>query len=364
MEIARNTGEQPMLVSVEELLGEGQAKSGAHGVPFAYTTFDDPRLRNVTFYVHDHLGNTRVTYTVGCDGSNGAGHLRTLEHAVDYFPYGSILREFVNGQQEKYLTTHHERDVETGLDYRGARYYDSDVARFLSLDPAQAEYPSMSPYLYVGGDPISFVDPTGKNLDKYTVDSEGNVEFLERAEGDDELIVKDDDGNLTDKRITVQDKGLLPSLANNGRYCTTDGQQALGVFNFMADNTNVEWQLNGYDGGTFGLFTSNSAEYTSSATMMPEYEESGKYFTLHSHPCGKELRNENQCASGPWDSSWSLLTGSDRSAAAWGQGKGGYYGTKHFVYHPNTSTLSQYSVLQQEVPNPDLNRHCISTFLK
>ncbi|MBL7955936.1 MAG: RHS repeat-associated core domain-containing protein [Flavobacteriales bacterium] len=168
VEIARNTGEQPMLVSVEELLGEGQAKSGAHGVPFAYTTFDDPRLRNVTFYVHDHLGNTRVTYTVGCDGSNGAGHLRTLEHAVDYFPYGSILREFVNSTgPEKYLTTHHERDQETGLDYRGARYYDSDVARFLSLDPLAADYASWSPYNYVMGNPISLVDPDGRSATKY-----------------------------------------------------------------------------------------------------------------------------------------------------------------------------------------------------
>jgi hypothetical protein len=57
--------------------------------------------------------------------------LRTLEHAVDYFPYGSILREFVNSTgPEKYLTTHHERDVETGLDYRGARFYDSDIVSF------------------------------------------------------------------------------------------------------------------------------------------------------------------------------------------------------------------------------------------
>ncbi|MBL0051175.1 MAG: hypothetical protein IPP29_06450 [Bacteroidetes bacterium] len=38
-------------------------------------------------------------------------------------------------RQEKYLTTHHQRDEETGLDYRGARFYDCDVARFLSLDP-------------------------------------------------------------------------------------------------------------------------------------------------------------------------------------------------------------------------------------
>jgi RHS repeat-associated protein len=166
VEIARNTGEQPMLVSVEELLGEGQGKSGAHGVPFSYSFFDDTRLRELTFYVHDHLGNTRVTYTVGCDGSNGAGHLRTLEHAVDYFPYGSILREFVNSTgPEKYLTTHHERDQETGLDYRGARYYDSDVARFLSLDPLAADYASWSPYNYVLGNPIRLVDPDGRSAE-------------------------------------------------------------------------------------------------------------------------------------------------------------------------------------------------------
>ncbi|MBL7955898.1 MAG: RHS repeat-associated core domain-containing protein [Flavobacteriales bacterium] len=174
---------------MEELLGEGQAKSGAHGVPFSYSFFDDTRLRELTFYVHDHLGNTRVTYTVGCDGSNGAGHLRTLEHAVDYFPYGSILREFVNSNgPEKYLTTHHERDAETGLDYRGARYYDSDVARFLSLDPLAADYASWSPYNYVMGNPISLVDPDGRKVvfasgvsDKFKKDFAKAVERLNKA---------------------------------------------------------------------------------------------------------------------------------------------------------------------------------------
>jgi RHS repeat-associated protein len=85
-----------------------------------------------------------------------------LEHAVDYFPYGSILREYVNGRQERYLTTQHERDQETGLDYRGARYYDADVARFLSLDPKAMEFASWSAYNYVLGDPIRLVDPDGK----------------------------------------------------------------------------------------------------------------------------------------------------------------------------------------------------------
>ena len=62
---------------------------------------------------------------------------------IDYSPYGKILREFTwvdpnqpigttgSVEREKYLTTQHERDQETGLDYRGARYYNSDVALFI-----------------------------------------------------------------------------------------------------------------------------------------------------------------------------------------------------------------------------------------
>src|SRR5690606_7004531 len=39
---------------------------------------------------------------------------------------------------------------------------DSDIARFLSTDPWQTQYPSWSTYNYVMGNPISFIDPTGK----------------------------------------------------------------------------------------------------------------------------------------------------------------------------------------------------------
>jgi len=90
--------------------------------------------------------------------------LTNTKYIGDYFPYGKVLREYVNGDKERYLTTQHERDNETGLDYRGARYYDSDVARFLSLDPLASDYPSWSDYCYVAGNPIVFVDPDGKDI--------------------------------------------------------------------------------------------------------------------------------------------------------------------------------------------------------
>lgn len=92
--------------------------------------------------------------------------INKIDYVADYFPYGKVLREYVDGQQERFLTTQHERDVETGLDYRGARYYDSDIARFLSLDPKAADYASWSPYNYVLGNPISLIDPDGKSAEK------------------------------------------------------------------------------------------------------------------------------------------------------------------------------------------------------
>jgi RHS repeat-associated protein len=88
-----------------------------------------------------------------------------ITYIADYFPYGKVLREYVNtgSGAERFLTTQHERDKETGLDYRGARYYDSDISRFLSLDPLAREFPSWSAYNYVVGNPISLIDPTGRS---------------------------------------------------------------------------------------------------------------------------------------------------------------------------------------------------------
>jgi len=81
---------------------------------------------------------------------------------IDYYPYGKILREYHEGETERYLTTQHERDEETGLDYRGARFYDADIARFNSLDPLAADFAAVNAYSYVMGNPISLIDPDGK----------------------------------------------------------------------------------------------------------------------------------------------------------------------------------------------------------
>ena len=68
-------------------------------------------------------------------------------------------------------------DQETGLLYNGHRYYDPVVAGYISSDPLGLAGGSYSTYAYVGGNPVSFVDPfglaPGSQQDVY--------DFLERA---------------------------------------------------------------------------------------------------------------------------------------------------------------------------------------
>ncbi|WP_187270916.1 RHS repeat-associated core domain-containing protein [Neolewinella aurantiaca] len=93
--------------------------------------------------------------------ADGAGDI-PIDYAADYYPYGKILREYKACNQNRYLSTHHERDKDTGYDNRGARLYDSEIGRFLGVDPLASSFPGHSPYNYVLGNPISLIDPDGR----------------------------------------------------------------------------------------------------------------------------------------------------------------------------------------------------------
>ena len=65
--------------------------------------------------------------------------------------------------------TQKERDIETGLDYFGARYYGSTQGRFSSTDPKPVTKESfLNPqrwnhYVYVNNNPLGAVDPNGRD---------------------------------------------------------------------------------------------------------------------------------------------------------------------------------------------------------
>ncbi|MCE1188209.1 MAG: M91 family zinc metallopeptidase [Ignavibacteria bacterium] len=96
--------------------------------------------------------------------------------AEELHPFGKRRAAFeTGGQQQRFGFTGKERDAETGLHYFGARYYDSELGRWLSLDPMADKYPGFSPYNYCVNNPLRVVDPHGDTLWVEATDDDGNT---------------------------------------------------------------------------------------------------------------------------------------------------------------------------------------------
>ena len=107
------------------------------------------------YYMTDHLGNNRVVV-------NASGTVTQRNH---YYPFGTAFAENSVDEQKKqpYKYNAKELDQMHGLnlyDY-SARYYESAVGRFTTVDPLAEKYYSISPYVYAGNNPMRFIDPTG-----------------------------------------------------------------------------------------------------------------------------------------------------------------------------------------------------------
>ena len=62
----------------------------------------------------------------------------------------------------RYKFTAKELDNETNYTYFGARYYDSELSGWLSVDPMSDKYLSTSAYMYCLGNPVKLIDPNGE----------------------------------------------------------------------------------------------------------------------------------------------------------------------------------------------------------
>ncbi len=133
------------------------------------TLYDTPG----TYYrTTDHLGSTRLV-------TDEAG---AVKQRRDYFPFGEEIEDTLSGRGAvedggvgtynaslslRQQFTGHERDEETGLDDMKARKYQPCLARFLSVDPANAGAAlwipqSWNAYSYVNGRPMVYNDPSGR----------------------------------------------------------------------------------------------------------------------------------------------------------------------------------------------------------
>ncbi|MBU2475304.1 MAG: RHS repeat-associated core domain-containing protein [Nanoarchaeota archaeon] len=103
-----------------------------------------------SYYHHDNLGSVRKI-----TDENGS-----VVSSFEYFPFGEKYSQ--EGESDFEYTG--QKFDSTGLNYYGARYYDSSLGRFITSDPG---HDGVNWYAYVGNNPVTRVDPNG--LEDYDV---------------------------------------------------------------------------------------------------------------------------------------------------------------------------------------------------
>lgn len=169
--------------------------------------------------------------------------------------------------------------------YNEARYYDADVARFLSLDPLANQFPEWSAYSYVFCNPLRYIDPTGRspeNADgtedpredehKKTGWTENHLQLME-AFGDPAGFSGMIANSVQQNKPTVQDKfNQLMKDGANKEYSETaidkitsqfegyDGMKKLSSNKFKLE---AGWTMrNVYETGSSGTMTLKNTQIT------------------------------------------------------------------------------------------------------
>ncbi len=140
----------------------------------------------------------------------------------DYYPFGMVMdgrSGNTSNPDDLYKFTGKERDIETGYDYFGARYYDSRIGRWLSVDPLADKYPGWSPYNYCVNNPLRFIDPNG--MDVYAGSSDARETILNTLSEKERKFVQFGDNGLLNSELLnkFEDGGgnytALLALANS-----------------------------------------------------------------------------------------------------------------------------------------------------
>ncbi len=182
-----------------------------------------------------------------------------------------------------------EKDLESGYNYYGARYYYDWLSIWLSVDPLSDKYPHVTNYVYCSNNPVMVVDPDGR--DEWELNTKGEIIKRITNKKEDSFHVMDKNGNRsTDKSIGGFEYGTIKEMKNKDltMFRIQGDKNATSIFEFMAKNTDVEWthaKVGEEKSGKNVIGTSHSA----SSTKVGHYLRMSGW-TLrevnHNHPNG------------------------------------------------------------------------------
>ncbi|MDW3196099.1 MAG: RHS repeat-associated core domain-containing protein [Cytophagales bacterium] len=196
------------------------------------------------YEIKDHLGNVRNLIS---------RVTRDQIYATDYYPFGSLMKPaerdvngniIANGTPGRfgYQGDFAEFDEETGLNYFEARFYDSKIGRWLIVDPARQ---FASPYLSMGNNPISRIDPDGAfSPDDWVTDlNTGKIKWVSH----DKYVA-----NASSYQFLSADPlyfglpSFIEQVGSNFKFAEQDPQQVSGMSFFSLDRSMTMMSQKGY----------------------------------------------------------------------------------------------------------------------
>ncbi len=135
-----------------------------------------PQTNTYYYYMSDQINSTRII-------TDGNGN---VVYSALYGPYGDVQKVWTSTYDPKLKFSGKEREGYSELDYFGARYYDHNSYRFISVDPIINKGEALSNpqlwnlYAYCRNNPITFFDPDGR---KIQIQDKGLRKELEKTLG-------------------------------------------------------------------------------------------------------------------------------------------------------------------------------------
>ncbi|SEM55343.1 RHS repeat-associated core domain-containing protein [Chryseobacterium taichungense] len=271
---------------------------GLKFVPTAEGYYNFENNKYIYNYV-DHLGNVRVSYF-----HNGSS-IEVLEEN-NYYPFG-LKHEGYNAlagnPSYNYKYNGKELQTETGMYDYGARMYMPDLGRWGVVDPLAETSRRWSPYTYAYNNPIRFIDPDGmQNEDKIKIFNDGKIERTKDNNTYDTVTNENESKSIKIARTNVTEDNptgdsQIGELKNEkisiagvgpdfGYFQVNDYNIATQIFEFIADNTKVEFGQDKFDfsdGFSTNIISTNYDEtsHASAADVLANHNLSMGSGTMH-----------------------------------------------------------------------------------
>ena len=181
-----------------------------------------------------------------------------------------------NPAAEKHTFSSKERDTETGLSYFGARYYSSDLSLWLSVDPMSGKYPHESNYVYCSNNPLKVIDPNGE--DEWEVNESGYIRCIHNDKPDRLYAVSgtqkgewgERKSNVTPLDVDKSIMNTMSSKVNTTSFSAVNKREKMNkIFDFLADNTDVEWTQIGTHDKSNNQFDFITTSHENTTTTLP-----------------------------------------------------------------------------------------------